>query len=48
MARFTYSNFSPLQIVKICLQYICHDPNYNYDDDDDEAMEMEADEEEEE
>ena len=36
-----------LQIVKICLQYICHDPNYNYDDDD-ESMEMEQDEEEEE
>ena len=36
-----------LQIIKICLVYICHDPNYNYDDDDDDAMETEDDEEEE-
>ncbi|KAL3888576.1 hypothetical protein ACJMK2_001063 [Sinanodonta woodiana] len=35
-------------IVQICLQYICHDPNYNYDDDDDEDMETEMDEQEEE
>lgn len=34
------------QIIKICLLYICHDPNYNYDDDDD-AMETEDDEEDE-
>lgn len=35
------------QIIKICLLYICHDPNYNYDDDDDDAMETEDDEEDE-
>ena len=37
-----------LQIIKICLVYLCHDPNYNYDDDDDDsAMETEDDEDEE-
>lgn len=36
------------EIIKICLLYICHDPNYNYDDDDDDAMETEDDEEDEE
>lgn len=35
------------EIIKICLRYICHDPNYNYDDDEDsDAMEMEEEEEE--
>ncbi|XP_071033153.1 cullin-associated NEDD8-dissociated protein 1 isoform X2 [Parasteatoda tepidariorum] len=29
-------------IVKLCLKYLCHDPNYNYDDDDTEdSMDME-------
>ncbi|KAJ8321959.1 hypothetical protein KUTeg_000430 [Tegillarca granosa] len=37
------------EIVKICLRYICHDPNYNYDEDEDEnSMETEDDEDEEE
>ncbi|XP_071111936.1 cullin-associated NEDD8-dissociated protein 1-like [Haliotis cracherodii] len=36
------------EIITICLQYICHDPNYNYDDDDEEAMDTEAEEEDEE
>ncbi|CAG2231638.1 CAND1 [Mytilus edulis] len=39
-------------IIKTCLKYICHDPNYNYDDDDDgfgdEAMDAEDDDEDEE
>lgn len=38
-------------IIKTCLKYICHDPNYNYDDDDDgfgdEAMDAEDDDEDE-
>lgn len=42
---FTFIN---PQIITICLQYICHDPNYNYDDDDEEAMDTEAEEEDEE
>lgn len=31
------------QIVKICLEYLCYDPNYNYDDDDeaDDSMDTE-------
>lgn len=30
------------QIVKICLNYLCYDPNYNYDDDDgDDSMDTE-------
>ncbi|KAK3087101.1 hypothetical protein FSP39_001721 [Pinctada imbricata] len=34
------------EIIKICLVYLCHDPNYNYDDDDDDsAMETEEDDE---
>ncbi|XP_052085388.1 cullin-associated NEDD8-dissociated protein 1-like isoform X1 [Mytilus californianus] len=39
-------------IIRTCLKYICHDPNYNYDDDDDgfgdEAMDAEDDDEDEE
>ncbi|XP_050418505.1 cullin-associated NEDD8-dissociated protein 1 [Patella vulgata] len=33
------------EIIGICLQYLCHDPNYNYDDDEDsdEMMDTEAD-----
>ena len=35
------------QMISLCLQYICYDPNYNYDEDDDEeTMEMEDEEEE--
>ena len=38
-------------IIKTCLKYICHDPNYNYDDDDDgfgdEAMDADEDDEDE-
>ena len=35
------------QMIGLCLQYICYDPNYNYDEDDDEeTMEMEDEEEE--
>ncbi|KAL1433050.1 hypothetical protein MTO96_002025 [Rhipicephalus appendiculatus] len=31
-------------IMKICLEYICYDPNYNYDDEDDEnSMDMDRD-----
>ncbi|XP_055935598.1 cullin-associated NEDD8-dissociated protein 1-like [Argiope bruennichi] len=35
-------------IVKLCLQYLCYDPNYNYDDDeeDENGMDMEKDEDE--
>ncbi|XP_041360629.1 LOW QUALITY PROTEIN: cullin-associated NEDD8-dissociated protein 1-like [Gigantopelta aegis] len=36
------------EIIEICLEYICHDPNYNYDDDDESAMDTEIEEEEEE
>ncbi|KAK6186772.1 hypothetical protein SNE40_006048 [Patella caerulea] len=38
------------EIIGICLQYLCHDPNYNYDDDEDsdEMMDTEADEDDEE
>jgi len=46
---YTYTQyiFHP-QIINICLEYICHDPNYNYDDDeDDDDMEMDEEEEEE-
>ena len=41
-----YLIFLP-QIVELCLQYICYDPNYNYEDDDDEedAMDTEGEEE---
>lgn len=36
------------QIIHICLEYICYDPNYNYDDDDDESsMDTEMEEEDE-
>ena len=35
------------QIIQLCLQYICYDPNYNYDsDEDDDAMDADEDEEE--
>ncbi|XP_052763076.1 cullin-associated NEDD8-dissociated protein 1-like [Mya arenaria] len=34
-------------IIQICLEYICHDPNYNYDDDDEADMDMDDEEEEE-
>ena len=35
------------QIINLCLDYICYDPNYNYDDDEDEdAMDAEEDDEE--
>lgn len=30
------------QIIEICLNYLCYDPNYNYDDDDaDDSMDTE-------
>ncbi|XP_064597809.1 cullin-associated NEDD8-dissociated protein 1-like [Liolophura sinensis] len=35
-------------IIHICLEYICYDPNYNYDDDDDESsMDTEMEDEDE-
>lgn len=34
-------------IVKICLEYLCYDPNYNYDDETDESMDMDGGEDEE-
>lgn len=37
-----------LQIIELCLKFICHDPNYNYGDDNDENMETDQDEEDEE
>ena len=36
------------QIIELCLQYICYDPNYNYEsDEEDDAMDADADDEEE-
>ena len=34
-------------IIKICLKYLCYDPNYNYEDDEvDDAMDLDDEEEE--
>ena len=36
-----------LQIIGLCLEYVCYDPNYNYDEEEDEDV-MDTEEEEEE
>jgi len=35
-------------IIRICLKYLCYDPNYNYEDDVDDAMDLGDDEDEQE
>lgn len=37
-----------IQIIELCLKFLCYDPNYNYGDDADENMETDQEEEEEE
>ena len=49
MMKMTFVLFCAIQIVQLCLEYICYDPNYNYGtDDEDESMETDQEDEQEE